>query len=71
MDTINSIVIAMQAIIGVGLATRIVYCCVKINTDPREAEDYKHRIKNSIQIGVIVAIISSIKLLLENYFKGG
>lgn len=71
METINSIILAFQAIIAIGLGLRIVYCCVKMQTNPNELEDYKQRIKNTIQIGIVVAIISGLKILLESYYKGG
>ncbi len=69
MSTLYQIINWMQGALLLGFAVRIAICCIKLAHDEDEKVQIKKRIKNTIVAAVIVTVITSIRTLVEFYFK--
>lgn len=67
----NLLASALQAIIPVSAALRVILCLVRINTDPDQAGMYKTRIKNTVLFTVVAEIALSFLYLIKYYLQAG
>lgn len=67
-DAINQVIYVAQALVLLGIAVRVIFCCIKLQHETQEAETYKKRIKNSFVIAIAVLLIFTIYDTILYYY---
>lgn len=67
MSTLNTLLIAVLAIIPPSAIIRVILCLVQINTDPEQESLYKKRAVNVAIYAVISESVFGILTLIYNY----
>lgn len=66
---LNSLYLALLAIIPLSAAPRVVVCLIKMNTDPDQVQMYKTRLKNALLFVVVAEIAMSVLELIYLYLS--
>lgn len=68
MELINEAINALLILIPLAAVPRFVYCMIKMNVEPEEAQIYKTRMKNLLVFLVIAECAVGLLQLVKNYF---
>lgn len=71
MIYLNSLILALQALVTAGAGVRAVMCIIRITADDEQASSYKRRLKNLLIFTVVSVSVLQLLKMIYSYYLGG
>jgi hypothetical protein len=67
-DILTQVTDVLLALIGVGIGLRLVEIFVRMATNPDDAGNYKHKIRNLVVFAILAVSIKALAELIQGYY---